>query len=91
METIEEKYNPLLNRREFTLSISEVNIPPSMDAARKMVAEKFSVPEEHVHVEKIKGRFGSNDFILSANIYGSPSEREKFHKIKPKKEAKAGR
>ena len=59
-----------------------------MGAARKIVSEKFSVAEEHVHVNKIAVKFGSKGFVISANIYGSPSEREKFH-LKNKKEKKS--
>ena len=84
MELIEEKKNPLLNRRELKLNISELNSPPSMDSARKMVSEKFSVPEENVHISRIAGKFGSNDFILHANVYNSGSEKEKFHVKKVK-------
>lgn len=88
MELIEERQNSLLNRRELSLNVSELASPPSMDTAKKMVAEKFSVPEENVHISKIAGKFGSNDFVLSANVYNTSAEREKFHVKKVK--AKAG-
>ncbi len=87
MELIEEKQNSLLNRKELRLNISELESPPSMEIAKKMIAEKFSVPEESVHVSKIAGKFGSNNFTLTANIYASNSEREKFH-VRKKKEKK---
>lgn len=87
MELIEEKQNSLLNRKELVLNISELESPPSMETAKKMVAEKFSVPEESIHISKIAGKFGSNGFTLLANIYSSGSEREKFH-IRKKKEKK---
>lgn len=83
-----EKHNPLLNRKEIELKVSDSAVPPSMEAARKMVAEKLSVAEEHVHVNKVAGKFGSKSFTIIANVYGSPSEREKFHLIN-KKEKKA--
>lgn len=82
----EERHNPLLNRREIKIKVLET-IPPSMGAARKIVSEKFSVVEEHVHINKIAGKFGSKGFVINANIYGSPSERERFH-LKNKKEKK---
>lgn len=87
MELIEEKQNQLLNRKELKLNISELKSPPSMDVARKMVSEKFSVPEENIHINKIAGKFGSNGFTVLANIYNSTSEREKFH-VRKKKEKK---
>ena len=82
-----EKHNPLLNRKEIELAVSEA-VPPSMEAAKKIVAEKFSTGEENVHIEKVKGKFGSNHFIIMANIYPSSSERERFHIIN-KKDKKA--
>ncbi|MDD5699916.1 MAG: hypothetical protein PHH00_01845 [Candidatus Nanoarchaeia archaeon] len=90
MELIEEKQNTLLNRKELRLNVLELQSPPSMDVARKMVSEKFSVPEESVHINKIAGKFGSNGFTILANIYNSASERERFHlKHKKQKEEKA--
>jgi small subunit ribosomal protein S24e len=84
MELIEEKQNSLLNRKELKLNISELESLPSMDAAKKMVSENFSVPEENIHIDRIAGKFGSKGFTISANIYNSGSEREKFHVIKKK-------
>jgi ribosomal protein S24E len=86
----EEKHNPLLNRREIKFQILNLPIPPSMDAAKKIVSEKYSVAEENVHINKIAGKFGSRGFTITANIYSSSPEREKFHLInkKQKKEAK---
>ncbi len=90
MELLEEKHNPLLNRREIKLKVLDLASPPSAEAARKIISEKFSVAEELVHINKIAGKFGSRGFTIIANIYGSAPEREKFHLInkKQKKEAK---
>ena len=90
METLEEKHNPMFNRREVTLNLTEVDFPPKMEEAAKMVAEKFSVPEETVHIEKIDGKFGTNDFIITAEIYPSKEENARINSInKKKKKAKA--
>jgi ribosomal protein S24E len=88
MNIIEEKQNMLLNRRELKLNVSDLESPPSMDVARKMVSEKFSIPEEQIHINKIAGRFGTKGFTIITNIYNTNSEKERFHKTKPKKEAK---
>ncbi len=89
MNTIEEKQNMLLNRRELILNISELASPPSIDIARKMISEKFSVPEESVHIGKIAGKFGSNGFTVLANIYNTSAERDKFHLRNKKEKAPA--
>jgi ribosomal protein S24E len=85
----EEKHNPLLNRREIKFTVTDLPSPPSMDAARKIISEKFSAAEENVHISKVAGKFGSRGFTIIANIYTSSPEREKFHLInkKQKKEA----
>jgi ribosomal protein S24E len=90
MNIIEEKQNMLLNRKELKLNVSDLESPPNMENARKMVSEKFSVPEEQVHINKIAGRFGSKEFTILANIYNTGSERDKFHlRNKKQKEGKA--
>lgn len=88
MNIIEEKQNMLLNRREFKLDVSDLESPPSMGVAKKMVSEKFSIPEEQIHINKIAGKFGTKEFTIIANIYNTNSEKERFHKTKTKKEAK---
>lgn len=90
MEIIEEKHNSLLNRKELKFRVTELQSPPSMENARKMVAEKLSVPQENIHIEKVAGKFGTDDFTITAKIYSASSEREKFHVVnkKVKKEKK---
>ena len=85
----EERHNPLMNRREIKFNVTNLSVPPSMDAARKIISEKYSVAEENVHISKVAGKFGSKGFTIIANIYLSSPEREKFHLInkKQKKEA----
>jgi ribosomal protein S24E len=88
MESIEEKHNFLLNRKEIKMNI-DLKSPPNMASARTMVSEKFSAPEENVHISKIAGKFGSEGFTILANIYTSASEKDRFHLInkKQKKES----
>ncbi|MFZ1971110.1 MAG: hypothetical protein WAU65_02955 [Candidatus Nanoarchaeia archaeon] len=90
MELTKEKHNILSNRREVIFKVTELQSPPSMGNAKKMVAEKLSVPEDQVHIEKVAGKFGTDDFTITAKIYSTSSERERFHVVnkkakKPKK------
>jgi len=85
MEKVQEKNNPMFNRKEVTLNLTEVNFPPKKDEAAKIVAEKLSVPEEAVHIEKIAGKFGTNDFIITAEIYSSKEEKDRVNTINKKK------
>jgi len=89
MNIIEEKQNVLLNRRELKLNVSDLESPPSMDVARKMVSEKFSMPEEQIHINKIAGKFGTKGFTIIANLYNTNSERDKFHLRNKKEKAPA--
>ena len=80
----EETINPLFNRREVKIHITEHASPPSMENAAKIVAERFSVAEEHVHVEKVEGKFGSRKFTVYAKIYSSPEEKSRMHTLNKK-------
>ncbi len=89
METkiIEEKQNPLFNRKEVVLEV-KAEITPSFADAEKIISEKFSAQPEVFKIKGIRGSFGSKVFKISANIY--PSEQEKDDtetKTKQEKEA----
>ena len=82
---LEEKQNPLFNRKEVKIEI-ESALPPSKAEATKIVSEKFSSSEDKVKLEKIDSRFGSSKFIIIAKVYGSLEEKERIEpKIKQKK------
>lgn len=85
METtklINEKENPLFNRREIILGI-KTEKTPSKAEAEKLISEKFSTNSENIKVKTIEGRFGSKEFKITANIYKSPKDKEDIE-IKPK-------
>lgn len=85
METLYEKQNPLFGRKEVVLKLTEEDFPPKKDEAAKMVAEKLAVPEDNIHIEKIEGKFGTNDFIITAEVYNSKEHKESLNKINKKK------
>jgi len=71
---IEEKKNPLFNRREIKFTIDAESTPSHADT-RKIIAEKFSTPEENIRIKKILGKFGSKTFTISTNIYASEQDK----------------
>jgi ribosomal protein S24E len=73
---LNQKENPVFNRKEVELSI-EAGITPKIKEAENLVSEKFSVNQESVNIKKIKGKFGSNNFIISAYVYPTKEDREK--------------
>ena len=85
-EIINEKNNPLFNRKEIILEV-ESEITPSHVEAEKIVSEKFKAPSETFKIKKIQGKFGSKIFQISANIYSSKEEKNNIE-AKPKKEKK---
>jgi ribosomal protein S24E len=87
---ITEKQNPLFNRKELVLSV-DTNVSPKISEAEAFIAKEFSSSAENVKVRKIKGRFGSTNFVITANIYSSKEDKEKIeNKTKKEKKKKEG-
>ena len=80
LKILKQRENPLFNRKEIEISI-ETNIAPRLSETEAFVAKEFSTNHENVKIKKIKGRFGSNNFIITANIYHSKEDKDK---IEPK-------
>ena len=83
---LEEKENPLFNRKEIQASI-ESQVTPSNSDIKKLISEKFSTQIENIKVKKILGKFGSKTFKIFANIYTSKKDKEDIEP-KSKKETK---
>ena len=71
---IKEKQNPLFKRKEIEFIIG-AEVTPSHAEARKIISEKFSVPEENIRIKKILGKFGSQTFTISTNLYDSEQDK----------------
>ena len=80
LKILEEKENPLFNRKEVKLSI-EAQVTPSKVDVEKLISEKFSALPETIKIKGIHGGFGSKTFTISANIYKT---REDLEKTEPK-------
>ncbi len=84
---IDEKQNPLFNRKEVLLEV-EAEITPSHADAEKIISEKFSTQPDAFKIKKIEGSFGSKVFKISANIYPSKKEKDDIEfKTKQEREA----
>jgi ribosomal protein S24E len=79
--------NRLMKRRELVLVI-ESDSNPGFAGVSKVLSEEFKTPEDQILVENVKGRFGSNTFLVKASIYDSKElmEEAKKRMIKVKKE-----
>ncbi len=83
---IEEKENPLFNRKELKISIKQ-EIHPKREEIMDLISNKFSVPKENIKIKKIHGKFGSKDFIIELNIYSNQEEKDSIE-LKKKKDKK---
>jgi len=89
LKIIYEKENPLFNRKEIQVEINS-KIAPQKSEVEDSVAEKFAVPKENIKIKQILGKFGSNDFKITANIYKTKEDKEKTEfKSKKQKQAEA--
>lgn len=82
-----EKDNLLFKRKEIELDI-ESAVAPSREEVAKFLSEKYSKPQENIKIKNILGKFGTNTFTVSSNIYDSFEDKEKVE-LKKKKEIEA--
>ncbi len=86
IKIIEDEQNPLLERRRIKIII-EAEKNPTIQEATKKVAEQFKTAEENIAIKQVKGKFGRNTFLISANVYNNKENKEK---IEPKPKKKKG-
>ena len=87
LRILEEKKNDLFNRKEVK-AVLDSNTTPSREQVLELLSKKFSVPTENIKITGVHGKFGTQSFDISANIYASEEEKNKIE-IKKKKEADA--
>ena len=75
LKIIQETENPLFNRKEIKASI-ERDVTPSNKDIENLISEKFSTQSENIKINKIKGSFGSKNFIIVASIYNSKEDKD---------------
>lgn len=81
---LNQRENPLFNRKEVEVNI-EASVAPKISEAEEIIAKEFSSSPENVKIKKIRGNFGSNEFVITAKVYTSKEEKEK---IEPKSKKK---
>lgn len=88
-DILEEKKNFLINRKEIKVIVkAEKN--PNREEASSILEKEFKADKENIVVKGVKGKFGRNTFLISAFIYDSKEDKEKFEpKEKEKKQKKS--
>ncbi|MFW5846536.1 MAG: hypothetical protein ACOCUU_00100 [Nanoarchaeota archaeon] len=84
---IQEKENPLFNRKEIIANIkTEASL--SNSEASEIISKKTSNPIENIKIRQILGNFGKPEFKVIAEIYKTKEDKEKYVK-KTKQEIEA--
>ncbi len=87
MKIVEQKQNPLLKRQEVKILVeSEKN--PTYPEAKEVIANEFKGNKDNILIRKVKGKFGTNTFLVSAEIYETKEDKEKFAKAEESTEGK---
>ena len=88
-EVLQEKENPVLNRKEFVYRIEE-EIIPSKEVVKEELSKKYGFKKELIEVLKISGKFGVKIFEIIVHVYDNREEMDKtVLKSKKRREAEA--
>lgn len=92
MKVLEEKKNPLLNRKEIRLQLeySGQKTPSKVDVI-KQAAGLLKAKEELIYVDEIKQQFGSASCCADIFIYDDKKSLDRIHFVRRKKILKAQR
>jgi ribosomal protein S24E len=83
LKITKEEQNPLFNRKRVEATLVS-NSAPKKQEVIEALSKKYSVPENALRILDIKGNFGSNEFIIRANVYPSSEERDNVEKLSKK-------
>jgi ribosomal protein S24E len=79
MSIIEDRANPMVERRELKIEIASKSTP-RRDTLRKAVASSLKVPIERVFVKSTLSSYGTNISVCKVHVYDSD---ERGKKIEP--------
>lgn len=73
---IEERENPLLNRKEITYEIRE-EIIPSKETVKGELSKKYKFDKDLIEILRISGKFGVKIFEVVVHVYHNKEEMGK--------------
>ena len=76
MEVVKDFKNSLLNRREVE-AVMESDGNPGFSGVSKAIVDELKADESLIVVKNVYSNFGSNEFTISAFVYGSIEDKEK--------------
>jgi len=78
-EIIEEKYNPLIKRREVTIKVVHIGkSTPSRGLVRLEIAKHYGVDVNNVYVKKIDTEYGIGVSKIHVHVYDSYERARQF-------------
>ncbi len=78
-EVIEDRYNPLIKRRELRIKIAHIGKgTPTRGMIRVGVAKEYGVGVEHVYVRKVLSQYGWGVTVAEIHIYDNPERAKLF-------------
>ena len=79
--------NDLLNREDITaVVVSETS--PKTEEVKTAIAQQTNKDAELVVVKRVKGKFGSKEFLVEAEVYDNLESLRKFNRLSKKEEEK---
>jgi len=80
IEVIQDRKNPLLNRRELDLIITYESGTPKRDEVREEISKKFGVEKDRIIVEKMESLFGANKAKAHVHIYDTAEHAKRYER-----------
>ncbi|MFX1286159.1 MAG: 30S ribosomal protein S24e [Promethearchaeota archaeon] len=77
METtiIEEKYNPLIGRKEVDVLLTHLGeVTPTREAVRSKIAAQLNMDLDHVVIQSIHGHFGEPRSHVTVHCYDNTED-----------------
>ncbi len=80
IEVIQDRKNPLLNRRELDLTIHYESSTPKREDVRKALSEKYGVEVERIIIEKMESLFGTKKARAHVHIYDTIEDAKRYER-----------
>lgn len=77
LKTLEDRKNPLLERRELRFLVKQDNVTPKKEDVKKMVADLEKVEPKKVVIDHIYQKYGKQISEVWVKIYEKPPEKKK--------------
>jgi small subunit ribosomal protein S24e len=80
LEVIDDRMNPLLNRREIEVVVIYESGTPKREEVREEIAKRYNVERERVIIEKMESLFGAKKARAHVHIYDSVEYVKKYER-----------